>query len=84
MIKSTENKKTHKKIHKTTHPHKNHKYTYLIKQEFLNDKIPLTETPKIDVFQKEFEKTVGSVASKVEGLANEITCYKCKIKFRKQ
>ena len=32
------------------------KYTYLIKQEFLEDKIPLTSTKKINVFENEFIK----------------------------
>ena len=49
-------KKTRKHKSKQKKTQKNHKYTYLIKQEFLNDKIPLTETPKIDIFKKEFEK----------------------------
>jgi hypothetical protein len=31
-------------------------YKYLIKQEFLEDKIPLTSTKKIDVFENEFIK----------------------------
>ena len=48
------NKKTKTKT--KTKTQKNTQYSYLIKQEFLNDKIPLTNTTKIDLFKKEFEK----------------------------
>ncbi len=43
-------------IKKTKKKKITHKYTYLIKQEFLDDNIPLTQTKKIDAFKKEFEK----------------------------
>jgi hypothetical protein len=50
------NKKTKKNTQTHKHTKKNTHYSYLIKQEFLNDKIPLTNTPKIDIFKKEFQK----------------------------
>jgi hypothetical protein len=43
-------------IKKTKKKKNTHKYTYLIKQEYLDDKIPLTNISKIDEFKKEFIK----------------------------
>lgn len=43
-------------MYSTKKKSKKHIYTYLIKQEFLNDKIPLSNTTKIDAFKKEFQK----------------------------